>query len=84
MDGYHFETWMAIKQVDYDGEPKVSIRLWFSNWNKDHVQMDFNHIIDSNDNGRNDGEFGKKMGDTPIQIIISPNSHLQMRYFWAL
>ena len=46
--------------------------------------MDFNHIIDSNDNGRNDGEFGKKMGDAPIQIIISPNSHLQMRYFWAL
>ena len=43
---------MAIKRVDYDGEPGISKRLWRSNWNKDHVQGDFNHTINYNDNGR--------------------------------
>ena len=42
---------MAIKNVDYDGEPGVSKRFWGSNWNKDHVQMYFDHTIDYNDDG---------------------------------
>ena len=49
---------MAIKRAGYDGEPIVSKRLWYSNWNKIHVLVDFNLTIDPNNNGGNDGEFG--------------------------
>ena len=53
---------MAIKYADYDGVPEVSERLWHSNWNKDHVQVDSDHTIDSYDNGGDDGGFGEKNG----------------------
>ena len=54
---------MAIKRAGYDGEPEVSKRLWGSNWNKDHVKMDFDRTIVSNDNGWKYGGFGKEMGE---------------------
>ena len=50
---------MAIRRAGYDGESEASIRLWCSNWNKDHMQMDFELTIDANDNEWNHGEFGK-------------------------
>ena len=52
---------MAIKNTGYDGEPGVSKRMWGSNWNKDHVQMEFDLIIDSIDIDGDNGEFGKEM-----------------------
>jgi hypothetical protein len=42
---------MAIKRAGYDGEPKVSKTLWCLNWNKNHVKMDFDRTIVSNENG---------------------------------
>ena len=41
---------MAIKCANYDGEPKFSEKLWRLHWNKDYLQADFDHIIDSNNN----------------------------------
>jgi hypothetical protein len=55
----HFEAWMAIKRVGDDVEPEASIRLWCWNWNKDHVKMDFDRTIVSNDNGWEYGGFVK-------------------------
>ena len=53
---------MAIKRVEYDGEPLVSKRLWRPNWNKNHVQVDFDHTIEANDNDGDDGGFGEENG----------------------
>lgn len=52
---------MAIKFGGYDGGPEIFERLWCSNWNNDHVQMDFDHAIDFNDNGGYDGKFSEEM-----------------------
>ena len=52
---------MAIKCVGDDGEPKVSKRLLRSKWNKDHIQVEYDHTIDSNDYGGDDG-FGEENG----------------------
>ena len=52
---------MAIKNAGYDGEPGVSNRLWGSNWNKDHVQVEFDHTIGSNDNGGHEVDLVRKM-----------------------
>ena len=67
---------MAIKNAGYDGEPGVSKRLWGSNWNKDHMQMDFDHTIASNDNGGYEGWFGEEnegvlwKGSRKLQIVF--------------
>ena len=42
----------------------VSPRFQSSNWNKDHVKMDFDRTIVFNDNGWEYGGFGKKMGES--------------------
>jgi len=55
----HFEELMVTDYTGHDGEPQAFKMLWWSNWNKDHVHMDSEHIIDANDNEWNDGEFGK-------------------------
>ena len=52
---------MAIKNAGCDSEPGVSKKLWGSNWNKDHVQVDFDHTINSSDIGGNNDRFGKEM-----------------------
>ena len=71
---------MAIKREGYDGEPEASERLWGSNWNKDHVKMDFDHTIVSNDNGWEYGGFGKEMGEsierTPVNLKESFGARL--------
>ena len=71
---------MAIKRAGYDGEPEASKRLRCSNWNKDHVKMDFDRTIVFNDNGWEDGEFGKKMGEfikwTPASLKESLGARL--------
>ena len=53
---------MALRNAGYDGEPRVSKRLWRSNWKSDHVQMDYDQTIDYNDNGGVDCAFGKDNG----------------------
>jgi hypothetical protein len=55
---------MAIKRAGYDGEPEVFKSLCCSNWNEDHVKMDFDCTIVSNDNGWEYGGFGKEMGES--------------------
>ena len=55
---------MAIQRADYDGVPEASIRLWCSNWNKDHVQMDFELTIYAIDIEWKDPEFGKGTGES--------------------
>jgi hypothetical protein len=71
---------MAIKRGGYDGEPEASKRLRGSNWNKDHVKMDFDRIIVSNDNGWKYGGVGKEMGEfierTPANLKESLGARL--------
>jgi hypothetical protein len=71
---------MAIKRAGYDGEPGASKRLRCSNWNKDHVKMDFDRIIVSNDNGWKYGGYGKEMGEfikrTPANLKESSGARL--------
>jgi hypothetical protein len=69
---------MVIKCVGYDGELKISKRLWRSNWNEDHVQMDFEYIIGYNYNGGDDGGFGKKWR-SPLKWL--PQT---LKMFWML
>jgi len=35
-----------------DDALQASKKLWRLNWNKYHIQIDFEHAIDLNDNGR--------------------------------
>jgi hypothetical protein len=70
---------MAIKREGYDGEPEDSKRLWGSNWNKDHVKMDFDRNIVSNDNGWEYGGFGKEMGESIERTLANLKESLGAR-----
>ena len=52
---------MAIKHADYDGEPGISKRLWGSDCNKEHVQVEFDHIVNCDDIGGDNDGFSKEM-----------------------
>jgi hypothetical protein len=41
---------MTIKRAGYDGKREAPKRWWCSNWNNNHVRMDFDRAIVSNDN----------------------------------
>ena len=62
---------MTIKRAGHDGESKASKMVWRWNWNKDHVQMDFEHTINATDSGGNDIGFGKEIEEsieTPANV----------------
>jgi hypothetical protein len=70
---------MAIKRAGYDGEPEASTRLRCSNWNKDHVKMDFDRTIVFNDNGWEYGRFGKGMEESIERTPANLNKILGAR-----
>ena len=51
-----------------DEELVVSKRLWGSNWNKDYVQLEIDHTIDSNDIGGIMVDSVRKWG-TPLRKL---------------
>lgn len=55
---------MGNKCISNDDDPRTSKKLWCSKWNKDLLQEDFDHAIDFNDNGRNDGGMGKEVEES--------------------
>lgn len=67
---------MAIKHASVDGKPKVSKNLQGSKWNKDHVQEDVDHTIDSNYDGGDGGGLGEEMGDYSIWVSTNLKENL--------
>ena len=71
---------MAIKYAGYDGEPEISNMLLRSNWNKDHVQVDFDPAIDCNKNGGMIVDFVKKWEDSFEKAPPNLKKNLRLEY----
>jgi hypothetical protein len=70
---------MAIKRAGYEREPEVSKRLGYSNWNKDHVKLDFDRTIVSNYNGWKYGGCGKEVGESIERTLANLKESLGAR-----